>query len=116
MRSDGDQGISSATLGRALAWLVKQGDVGEKQIVHQRGKPKVYWLAYKASEGSAGGGSVYFDQTTSLSNNNDRNKSECETMASENGAAAHKAERIERLVSEGMSVKWARAEVMGEEL
>jgi len=116
MRSDGDQGISSATLSRALAWLVKQGDVGEKQIVHQRGKPKVYWLVYKPSGGSDGGGTVYFDQTTSLSNNNDRNKSECETMASENGAAAHKAERIERLVSEGMSVKWARAEVMGEEL
>jgi hypothetical protein len=26
---------------------VKQGDVGEKQLFEQRGKPKVYWLAYK---------------------------------------------------------------------
>jgi hypothetical protein len=43
-RRDGE-GIGSATISRALRWLVKQGDVGEKQIMDQRGKPKVYWLA-----------------------------------------------------------------------
>ena len=46
-RSNGNQDISAATLGRALAWLVKQGDVGERQIIDQRGKPKVYWVAHK---------------------------------------------------------------------
>jgi hypothetical protein len=49
MRSEGDGGISAATLGRALSWLVKQGDVGEKQIMDQRGKPKVYWLSLQAA-------------------------------------------------------------------
>ncbi|MDP9475316.1 MAG: helicase RepA family protein [Actinomycetota bacterium] len=44
-RSGEDEEISASTLDRALAWLVKQGDVGEKQLMDQRGKPKVYWLA-----------------------------------------------------------------------
>ncbi len=51
--------ISASTLDRALAWLVKQGDVGEKQLVNQRGKPKVYWLAYKPP----GGDPIYSHQT-----------------------------------------------------
>ena len=42
-----DAEITASTLDRALAWLVNQGDVGERQIMDQRGKPKVYWLAYK---------------------------------------------------------------------
>ena len=46
-RTRPDEEITARTLDRALAWLVKQGDVGEKQLMDQRGKPKVYWLAYK---------------------------------------------------------------------
>jgi len=45
-RSKGEN-ITAATLKRALDWLVRQGDVGEKQLMHERGKPKVYWLAFK---------------------------------------------------------------------
>src|SRR5215218_3389670 len=47
IREGDDKNITARTLDRALAWLVKQGDVGEKQLMNQRGKPKVYWLAYK---------------------------------------------------------------------
>jgi Bifunctional DNA primase/polymerase, N-terminal/AAA domain/Primase C terminal 1 (PriCT-1) len=70
--------ITSATLSRALRWLVRQGDVGEKQIMDQRGKPKVYWLAYKPPGGGDKDGDIYFDQTISTYNGNDRNKSERE--------------------------------------
>jgi AAA domain len=52
-REGDDKNITARTLDRALAWLVKQGDVGEKQLRNQRGKPKVYWLAYKPPEDSA---------------------------------------------------------------
>jgi hypothetical protein len=48
-----DEEITASTLDRALAWLVKQGEVGEKQLMDQRGKPKVYWLAYKPPSGDA---------------------------------------------------------------
>jgi hypothetical protein len=65
--------ISSATLARALQWLVKQGDVGEKQIMDRRGKPKVYWLAYKPPGGDGG---IYFNQTPTHNHDNDRNKPE----------------------------------------
>lgn len=46
-REGEDKNITARTLDRALAWLVEQGDVGEKQLMHQRGRPKVYWQAYK---------------------------------------------------------------------
>ena len=46
-REGDDKNITARTLDRALAWLVKQGDVGEKQLMQQRGRPKVYWQAYK---------------------------------------------------------------------
>jgi hypothetical protein len=46
-REGDDKNITARTLDRALAWLVEQGDVGEKQLMNQRGRPKVYWLAYK---------------------------------------------------------------------
>jgi hypothetical protein len=75
-RAGSDLDISSPTLSRALSWLVKQGDVGEKQIMNERGKPKVYWLAYKPPGGGVKGEDIYFDQTTSPSNGFDRNKSE----------------------------------------
>jgi hypothetical protein len=52
-REGDDKEITASTLDRALAWLVQQGDVGEKQLMNERGKPKVYWLAYKAPGGSA---------------------------------------------------------------
>jgi hypothetical protein len=69
-----DAEISSATLDRALKWLVKKGDVGEKQLMNERGKPKVYWLAYKLP-GGGGGEGVYLDQTIPTTNTYDRNKS-----------------------------------------
>jgi hypothetical protein len=53
-REGDDKDITARTLDRALAWLVKQGDVGEKQLMHQRGKPKVYWLAFKPPGDSGG--------------------------------------------------------------
>jgi hypothetical protein len=53
-REGGDKNITARTLDRALAWLVGQGDVGEKQLMHQRGKPKVFWLAYKPPGVSTG--------------------------------------------------------------
>jgi hypothetical protein len=46
-REGDDKNITARTLDRALAWLVEQGDVGENQLVHQRGRPKVYWQEYK---------------------------------------------------------------------
>jgi hypothetical protein len=75
-RSEGDGEISAATLGRALTWLVKQGDVGEKQLMDQRGKPKVYWLAYKPPGGGGGDGNIYFNQTPTHTHDGDRNKPE----------------------------------------
>jgi hypothetical protein len=98
---DGED-ISSATLARALSWLVKQGNVGEKQLMDQRGKPKVYWLAHKPPEGGREERDIYFDQTSSTCNGNDRNKSEGETA----GPVAEQQRRIDRLV---------RQEVLGEE-
>jgi hypothetical protein len=41
-RAGEEENISARTLDRALAWLVKQGDVGERQLMNQRGKPKVF--------------------------------------------------------------------------
>jgi hypothetical protein len=42
-----EENISATTITRALDWLVEQGEVGEKQLIHERGQPKVYWLAFK---------------------------------------------------------------------
>jgi hypothetical protein len=53
-REGGNKNITARTLDRALAWLVEQGDVGEKQLMNQRGKPKVYWLANKQPGDSPG--------------------------------------------------------------
>jgi hypothetical protein len=53
-REGDDKNITARTLDRALTWLVKQGDVGEKQLMNQRGKPKIYWLAYKPPGVSTG--------------------------------------------------------------
>ncbi len=61
-RTGVDEKITASTLDRALAWLVKQGDVGEKQLMDQRGKPKVYWLAYKPPGEDA---PIYSHQTPS---------------------------------------------------
>lgn len=69
------ENISGATLTRALSWLVKQGHVGERQLVDQRGKPKIYWLADRPPGGEQER-SIYFDQTPSTYNENDRNESE----------------------------------------
>jgi hypothetical protein len=112
MRSDGDGEISAATLGRALAWLVKQGDVGEKQIMDQRGKPKVYWLAYKPPGGPDKGGDIYFDQTPPTYNGNDRNKPEAPIAPRDNGLSVDQLRRIRKLYQEGMAEKLARADAL----
>jgi hypothetical protein len=97
-REGDDKNITARTLDRALAWLVEQGDVGDKQLMNQRGKPKVYWLAYKPPGVSTGvstkpqhthtgfgenkpnGGSeatdIYFHQTLSNTYNGGENKSD----------------------------------------
>jgi hypothetical protein len=80
-RSEGDREVSAATMGRALAWLVKQGAVGEKQLTNQRGRPKVFWLACKPPGGGCGGADICFDQTPSTHSGDDRNKPEPETRA-----------------------------------
>lgn len=49
---DRREDTTSTTLDRALRFLVKQGDVGEQQLMDQRGKPKVYWLAHNPPGGS----------------------------------------------------------------
>jgi hypothetical protein len=41
-RAGEEENISARTLDRALAWLVKQGDVGERHLMNHRGKPKVF--------------------------------------------------------------------------
>ena len=72
-RGDADADISASTLDCALAWLVKKGDVGEKQLTDQRGKPKVYWLAYKPPGGGGqgdGGEFIYSHQTPSPNGEN----------------------------------------------
>jgi hypothetical protein len=51
-RTEDDGGFSARTLDRALDWLVNQGEVGEKQLMNERGKPKVYWLAYNRPAGA----------------------------------------------------------------
>jgi hypothetical protein len=78
-----EDNISSASVSRALAWLVKQGNVGEKQHMDQRGKPKVYWLAYRPPGGKDEVSSGYFNQTSSTYYENDRNKPEVETTPPE---------------------------------
>jgi hypothetical protein len=55
--------ISASTIDRALAWLVKKEAVGEKELTHSRGKPKIYWLLPE----------VYFHQTPSPNGGNKTN-------------------------------------------
>src|SRR5215218_1221534 len=78
-REGDDKNIAARTLDRALAWLVKQGDVGEKQLMHQRGKPKVYWLAYKPP-GDSGGVSTKRQHTHMGFGENEPNGSSEDTM------------------------------------
>ena len=46
----GDEKIAATTLARALEFLAKQGTVGERQLMNERGQPKVYWLAQRSSD------------------------------------------------------------------
>ncbi|MDP9484991.1 MAG: AAA family ATPase [Actinomycetota bacterium] len=62
--------VSASTVDRALGWLVKQGDVGEKQLMNQRGKPKVFWLAHKPPGGGDDGGLIYSHQTPFIKGEN----------------------------------------------
>ncbi|MDP8952098.1 MAG: hypothetical protein M3N18_07665 [Actinomycetota bacterium] len=63
-----DREITARTLDRALMWLVQQGDIGERQLMDQRGQPKVYWLAYKPPGGSGEDASIYSRQTPFTTN------------------------------------------------
>lgn len=47
MRTGNDASISPSTLDRGLDFLVSNNDVGCRQEMHQRGKPKVYWNAVR---------------------------------------------------------------------
>ena len=108
-----EDNISNASVSRALAWLVKQGDVGEKQIMDQRGKPKVYWLAYKPPGGDGG---IYFDQTPTHNHSNDRNKPEGGEIPAvtprEDPPTAEQEERIRELMGRGWSRYSARCEML----
>ena len=53
-RTGSEKDISRSTLDRALAWLVKQGEVGEEQLTNERGKPKIYWRVVRPPGGSEG--------------------------------------------------------------
>jgi hypothetical protein len=75
-RTGEDEKISASSLDRALKWLVEQGDVGERQMMDQRGKPKVYWKAYNPPGEDA---PVYSHQTPSP---NGENKPESANQAS----------------------------------
>ena len=85
--------ISASTLDRALKWLVKQGNVGEKQLTNQRGKPKVYWLADKPPREER----IYSHQTSSVYGEN-----KPEPPVSKNELANGSADR-NVLVEEGMA-------------
>ena len=106
-RTESDGDFSVKTLERALDWLVRQEEVGEKQLINERGKPKVYWLAYRPPGGGGDGEDIYFRQTPSP---NGGNKSKPPRLTEE------QALRIQRLIGEGMSPKYARAQVLGVEV
>jgi hypothetical protein len=72
--------ISARTLDRALAWLVQEGDVGEKQMMNQKGKPKVYWKAYKPHGED---GSIYYRQSLTSNGENKSKGTNQETSSSE---------------------------------
>jgi hypothetical protein len=105
-RTENDDAFSVKTLERALDWLVRQEEVGEKQLMNERGKPKVYWLAYKPPGGGVEDEGIYLRQTPSP---NDVNKSK-----PRNGPrlTEEQARRVQQLINEGMSAKFARAEVL----
>lgn len=45
LRQGTDTEISGSTLDRALTWMVREGEVGRKQMMNARGKPIVFWKA-----------------------------------------------------------------------
>lgn len=77
-RTGPDQGFSDRTMARALAFLIEQGEAGEKQLSKVRGRPKVYWLVQKLSEvaPSASGGDalIHSRQTSTATSNGVENK------------------------------------------
>jgi hypothetical protein len=91
-REGDEKNISASTLDKALDWLVKQGDVGERQLMEERGKPKVYWRAYKppgdGAKPSDEDAKIYSHQTPSYSNGFGENKSESENGRSVLGGFA----------------------------
>ena len=77
---EGDaKNISASTLDRALTWLVKRGEVGEKQLQGERGRPKVYWKAFDPE------GGIYSRQTPSA---NGENKSVTQNPSPTGGSSA----------------------------
>jgi hypothetical protein len=124
-RTESDGDFSVKTLERALDWLVRQEEVGEKQLMNERGKPKVYWLANKPPGRDGDGGGIYLRQTPSP---NDVNKSKPQndphhgdngylTSVSKRPLTPDEAHRVQRFIGQGVSPRLARAEVLrGEEL
>lgn len=47
MRKGPDESIKGTTMDEALDWMVGQGEAGMVQKMNERGKPKVYWKAYR---------------------------------------------------------------------
>jgi hypothetical protein len=78
-RTGSEQDFSARTMYRALAFLVEQGEAGEKQLSNERGRPKVYWLDQKPPEEapsvSGGDTSIHSRQTATATSNNVENNS-----------------------------------------
>lgn len=47
MRKGPDESIKGTTMDKALTWLVDEKAIGMVQKMNERGKPKVYWKAFK---------------------------------------------------------------------
>jgi hypothetical protein len=76
-RTGSEHTFSDRTMARALAFLVEQGEAGEKQLSNERGRPKVYWLVQKLPEApSASGGdaTIHSRQTATATSNSAENK------------------------------------------
>src|SRR5215207_5713642 len=64
-----------SSIGYLLRGARRTGRSSEKQLMNERGKPKVYWLAYKPPGGSGEDASIYSRQTPFTTNSDGENKS-----------------------------------------
>jgi hypothetical protein len=105
-RSSTDGDFSASTLDRALVWLVKQGEVGEKQLTNERGKPKVYWRAYNPPGGGEEGEGFISTKPPSRNGENKSKSTSADLTAKEDEAARFPVEQ-------GVSESWVQREVLG---